>query len=83
VSIEDVRRHRTQPVQMVLGDGLTMVVEIVDALDDQDRDQVSYKVLSVISAGATARPQLEAGKYYSTDLKEIVDLRAVAGRGQP
>jgi hypothetical protein len=75
VSIQELRRYRNKEVRMEFIDGLAMHVEIVDVADDQNQDEVAYKVLSVLRPGKAVRPPLKAGEYYTTDLKEIVEVQ--------
>ena len=72
VTLEDLRALAGEPVSIELADGLVLDAEIVSVLDDQDHDQVWYRVVRVVAAGSAVRPPIIAGRGYATDLKEFV-----------
>lgn len=76
ISVEVLRAHLRRQCRLVLRDGLMITAEILDVLDDQDHDQVAYKLHSVLAPGQTPRLDLVAGRYYTTDLSEIVSIDA-------
>lgn len=70
-------RSRTRSAPLEFFDGLTLDAQIVSMLDDQDRDQVWYRVLRLVSPGHAVRPAIEPGHQYATDLQQFA--RATAG----
>jgi hypothetical protein len=58
-------------VRIEFADGLVVKAMILDVQDDQDHNQVAYKLLEIVKPGSATRPGLATGNFYTSDLQDM------------
>jgi hypothetical protein len=71
LTADQVKPLVNSTVRIEFADGLVVTAMILDVQDDQDHDQVAYKLLDILRPGSATRPRLTTGDFYTSDLQEM------------